>query len=175
MKPSFDHEFCAGLNLLFNHTFTCSPKEMGIPGQEYFAGTHFNPQVTWWDEASAVIDYFKRCQYLAQQGEFVADVVYYYGDHIPNIATLKESDPAGALPGFDYDVLSEELLLSSLKVENGRLSLPSGMKYRVLVLPDHRVLSLGEPEEGGRTGSRWRYGPGAQATACSESRRRSGG
>lgn len=143
MKPTFDHEFCAGLNLLFNHTFTCSPKEMGIPGQEYFAGTHFNPQVTWWDEAPALIDYFKRCQYLAQQGDFVADVVYYYGDHIPNIATLKESDPACALPGFDYDVLSEELLLSSLNAENGRLSLPSGMKYRVLVLPDHRVLSLG--------------------------------
>ena len=143
MKPSFDHEFCAGLNLLFNHTFTCSPKEMGIPGQEYFAGTHFNPQVTWWDEAPALIDYFKRCQYLAQQGDFVADVVYYYGDHIPNIATLKESDPAGALPGFDYDVLSEELLLSSLTVEKGRLALPSGMEYRVLVLPDHRVLSLG--------------------------------
>ncbi len=142
MKPSFDHEFCAGLNLLFNHTFTCSPKEMGIPGQEYFAGTHFNPQVTWWDEAPALIDYFKRCQYLAQQGDFVADVVYYYGDHIPNIATLKESDPAGALPGFDYDVLSEELLLSSLTVEKGCLSLPSGMEYRVLVLPDHRVLSL---------------------------------
>jgi len=143
MKPSFDHEFCAGLNLLFNHTFTCSPKEMGIPGQEYFAGTHFNPQVTWWDEAPTLIDYFKRCQHLAQQGNFVADVVYYYGDHIPNIATLKESDPAGALPGFDYDVLSEELLLSSLTVKNGRVALPSGMKYRVLVLPDHRVLSLG--------------------------------
>ncbi len=143
MKPSFDHEFCAGLNLLFTHTFTCSPKEMGTPGQEYFAGTHFNPQVTWWDEAPVLINYFKRCQYLAQQGDFVADVVYYYGDHIPNIATLKESDPAGALPDFDYDVLSEELLLSSLTVENGRLTLPSGMEYRVLVLPDHRVLSLG--------------------------------
>jgi len=142
MKPSFDHEFCSGLNLLFVHTFTCSPKEMGLPGQEYFAGTHFNPQVTWWDEATAIIDYFRRCQYLAQQGEFVADVIYYYGDHIPNIATLKESDPAGALPGFDYDVLSEELLLSGLSVKDGRLALPSGMKYRVLVLPDHRVLSL---------------------------------
>ena len=94
------------------------------------------------DEVPTLIDYFKRCQYLGQQGDFVADVVYYYGDHIPNIATLKESDPAGALPGFDYDVLSEELLLSSLTVEKGCLSLPSGMEYRVLVLPDHRVLSL---------------------------------
>lgn len=143
MKPSFDHEFCEGLNLVFHHTFTCSPKEMGIPGQEYFAGTHFNPQITWWEETPAFIDYMRRCQYMAQQGEFVADVLYYYGDHIPNIARRKADDPAGALPGFDYDVLSEELLLESLTVEDGRLSLPSGMKYRVLVLPDHRVLSLG--------------------------------
>jgi hypothetical protein len=143
MKPSFDHEFCAGLNLVFNHTFTCSPKEMGQPGQEYFAGTHFNPQITWWDESTAFIDYMKRCQYLAQQADFVADVVYYYGDHIPNIARRKADDPAGALPGYDYDVLSEELLLSSMKVKNGRLTLPSGMEYRVLVLPDHKTLSLG--------------------------------
>jgi hypothetical protein len=143
MKPSFDHEFCEGLNLLFHHTFTCSPKEMGLPGQEYFAGTHFNPQITWWDEAPAFIRYLKRCQYLAQRGRFVADVVYYYGDHVPNIARLKADDPAGALPGFDYDVLSEELLISGLTVKDGRLVLPSGMEYRVLVLPNHRVLSLG--------------------------------
>ncbi len=143
MKPTFDHEFCAGLNLVFNHTFTCSPKEMGLPGQEYFAGTHFNPQITWWDEAPAFIDYLKRCQFLAQQGGFVADVVYYYGDHIPNIFGRKGKDPAGALPDFDYDVLSEELLLTGLAVKDGQLALPSGMRYRVLVLPDHRILALG--------------------------------
>ena len=28
-KPSFDHEACAGLNLVFWHAFTCSPREMG--------------------------------------------------------------------------------------------------------------------------------------------------
>ncbi|MFK7741171.1 MAG: glycosyl hydrolase [Planctomycetota bacterium] len=68
MKPSFDHEFCAGLNLLFNHAFTCSPLEMGVPGQEYFADTHLNPQVTWWHESGCVLDYFRRCQHLARIG-----------------------------------------------------------------------------------------------------------
>ncbi len=142
MKPSFDRELCAGLNLLFVHTFTCSPPEMSIPGQEYFAGTHFNPQITWWDEAPVFIDYLRRCQFLAQRGEFVADVVHYYGDHVPNVFGNKAQDPAGALPGFDYDVLSEELLVSARTVEDGRLVLPSGMRYRVLSLPDHRVLSF---------------------------------
>jgi len=143
MKPSVDTEFCAGLNLVFHHTFTCSPKEMGLPGQEYFAGTHWNPQVTWWDESAAFVQYLKRCQFITQQGNFVADVVYYYGDHIPNIFGRKAQDPAGALPDFDYDALSEELLLTALEVKDGKLALPSGMRYRVLVLPDHRVLSLG--------------------------------
>ncbi len=37
-KSAFDHEICAGLNRMYFHTFTCSPPEMGLPGQEYFAG-----------------------------------------------------------------------------------------------------------------------------------------
>lgn len=142
VKPSFDHEACAGLNLSFIHTFTCSPASMGLPGQEYFAGTHFNPNVTWWDKAGAVVGYMNRSHFLLQQGTFVADVCHYYGDHVPNIVQRKEADPAGALPVFDYDVINEELLLSQLTVENGGFSLPSGMTYRVLVLPDHAILSL---------------------------------
>ena len=142
VKPSFDHEACAGLNLTFVHTFTCSPKEMGIPGQEYFAGTHFNPQVTWWDMAAgSVIAYMNRCHFLLQQGRFIADVCYYYGDHIPNIAQRKEADPTGALPGYDYDVLDETSLLQ-LSCDGSNLMLPSGMVYRLLVLPDHKILSL---------------------------------
>ncbi len=143
VKPSFDHEACAGLNLSFIHTFTCSPKEMGLPGQEYFAGTHFNPNVTWWDlGATPVIQYLNRCHFLLQQGRFVADVCYYYGDHVPNIAARKEADPAGVLPAYDYDVLSEDILVSHLMCKNTELVLPSGMRYRLLVLPDHGILSL---------------------------------
>jgi hypothetical protein len=114
---------------------------MGIPGQELFAGTHFNPQITWWDEAPAFIAYLSRCQYLFQQGRFVADVLYYYGDHVPNLAALKESDLAKALPGFDYDTVNEEILLKAT-VKNGQIALPSGMQYCILALPDHKVLSL---------------------------------
>ncbi len=140
-KPSFDHEACAGLNLTFIHTFTCSPREMGLPGQEYFAGTHFNPNVTWWDKAGPFIAYMNRCQYVLQQGEFVADVLYYYGDHVPNLAQRKEADPAGALPGFDYDVINEESLCSGVDVRSGELVLAHGMRYKILVLPDHATLS----------------------------------
>jgi hypothetical protein len=141
MKPSMDHEFCSGLNRIFFHTFTCSPPEMGIPGQEYFAGTHVNPQVTWWNHSYPLMQYINRCQYMFQQGRFVADVLYYYGDHVPNIARLKEDDPAGVLPGYDYDI-TDEVILAKLKVLGGRIQIPGGPSYHLLAMPDHGVLSL---------------------------------
>lgn len=141
MKPSFDHEVCAGLNLTLLHTFTNSPPEMGVPGQEYFAGTHLNPNITWWKYADAFFRYMARVQYMMQQGIFKADVLYYYGDHVPNIVRLKEDDPAGALPGYDYDVINEEKLLE-LRAKYGRVDLPPAGSYSVLVLPAHGVMSL---------------------------------
>jgi hypothetical protein len=140
-KSAFDHEICAGLNRMYFHTFTCSPPEMGWPGQEYFAGTHVNPQVTWWEQSGPFIDYMHRTQSVVQEGKFVADVLYYYGDHVPNVFPFKHSDPAGVMPGFDYDVTDETIFLQ-LKVEDGKVVVPGGIEYRVLVLPDHKVLSL---------------------------------
>ena len=140
-KSSFDHEICAGLNRLYFHTFTCSPPEMELPGQEYFAGTHVNPQVTWWKQSGVLIDYIHRVQSIVQNGKFVADVLYYYGDHVPNVFPYKHSDPAGVMPGFDYDVTDETIFLK-LKINKDKLVVPGGVEYCILVLPDHKVLSL---------------------------------
>src|SRR4029450_12870568 len=80
--------------------------------------------------------------FMMQQGNYVADALYYYGDHVPNIARLKEDDPGKALPGYDYDIINEDALLSRLTVKEGRITLPQGQSYRLLVLPDHGILSL---------------------------------
>ena len=142
LKPSFDKALCEGLNVLVWHAFVCSPDETGIPGQQYFAGTHLNPKVTWWGKSQAFFNYIDRCQAMLQQGLPFADVLYYYGDHVPNFAQLKKSDPAKILPGYDYDVITEEALLERTSVRDGRIFLPDGMSYRVLALPDRSVLSL---------------------------------
>ncbi len=140
-KPAFDYQICAGLNRVYFATFTCSPAAMGLPGQEFFACTHINPRLTWWDYSAPFMDYMHRAQLLAQEGRFIADVLYYYGDHVPNVFPFKHSDPAGVMPGFDYDV-TDETIFMQLVVEEGIVMVPGGVKYRVLVLPDHRVLSL---------------------------------
>ncbi len=142
LKPSFDHALCEGLNLLVWHAFVCSPQEAGMPGIQYFAGTHLNPNSTWWSRSGPFFDYINRCQWMLQQGLFVADVAYYYGDHVPNFTQLKRTDPAKVLPGYDYDVVTEEVVLTRMSVRDGRLVLPDGMSYRVLVLPDRTTISL---------------------------------
>jgi hypothetical protein len=142
LKPSFDHACTEGLNLLFWHAFVCSPEEMGIPGQQYFAGTHLNPNVTWWSKSEPFFSYINRCQWMLQQGAFVADACYYYGDHVPNFAKHRSSDPAGMSAARDYDVITEDAILHRLDCKDGHLVLPDGMSYRVMILRDHEAISL---------------------------------
>jgi len=142
LKPSFDKALCQGLNVLVWHAFVCSPDETGIPGQQYFAGSHLNPKVTWWEKSAPFFSYIDRCQFLLQQGNFRADVLYYYGDHVPNFTQHKGTDPAHCQPGYDYDVITAEALIERATVKDGKISLPDGMNYRVLVLPDRDQSSL---------------------------------
>lgn len=142
LKPSFDKALCEGMNVLVWHAFVCSPDETGIPGQQYFAGTHLNPKVTWWDKSAPFFNYIDRCQWMLQQGHFDADVLYYYGDHVPNFTQLKASDPAHCEPGYDYDVITAEALTGRASVRDGKIILPGGMSYRLLVLPNRDEISL---------------------------------
>jgi hypothetical protein len=142
LKPSFDMALTEGLNRLVWHQFASSPAEMGLPGQEYFAGTYLNTKVTWWQEAGAFTAYLNRGQFMMQQGEPVADVLYYYGDQVPNFVRLKSDDPAGVLPGYDYDVTDTEALLHRMVADASGLHTPEGIHYRMLVLPPWRVVPL---------------------------------
>ncbi|MGE5611868.1 MAG: glycosyl hydrolase [Bacillota bacterium] len=142
LKPSFDKACTEGMNLLVWHAFVCSPDEAGLPGVQYFAGTHFNPGTTWWSKSGPFLAYINRCQWMLQQGLFVADACYFYGDHVPNFAQLRSSDPARLGEGYDYDVITQEAILDRLDVRDGRLVLPDGMSYRLLVLPERPAISL---------------------------------
>jgi hypothetical protein len=142
LKPSFDRALGEGLNRLVWHAFVCSPAGMGLPGQQYFAGTHFNPNTTWWPVSGPFLACLNRCQFLLQQGLFVADVCQYYGSGVPNFTQLKHSDPAKVLPGFDYDAATEEVLLTRMAARHGRIVLPDGMSYRLLVLPRYDRIEL---------------------------------
>jgi hypothetical protein len=69
-------------------------------------------------------------------------VLHYYGDWVPNFARRKQDDPAKVLPGYDYDVINEEALITRLSFKDGRFVLPDGVSYRVLSLVDRENISL---------------------------------
>jgi hypothetical protein len=142
LKPSFDMALTEGLNRLVWHQFASSPAEMGLPGQEYFAGTYLNTKITWWRDAGAFTAYLNRGQFMMQQGQPVADVLYYYGDQVPNFVRLKSDDPAGVLPGYDYDVVDTEALLHRIVADASGLRTPEGIHYRMLALPSWRIVPL---------------------------------
>lgn len=146
-KQIVDRAFCEGLNRITYHVYSHSPKEVGYPGRSYHAGVDMNPQVVWWSKARPFMDYLARCCQMLQQGMFVADVVYYYGDKAPNFWPLFQNVPEKPLldglgAGYDYDVVNSDVIVNRMSVKDGRVVFPDGMSYRVLVLCDQRDMQL---------------------------------
>ena len=141
LKSVIDRVFCSGMNRLVWHTFTCSPQEFGKPGIEYFAGTHLNPNVTWWEESTAFIKYINRCGFLLSAGKQVADILIYYGDDVPNFVFLAEQ--VDSLPsGYDYDKCDAQAILNRLSVKDRKIILPDGMEYKILMLPNEGSIDI---------------------------------
>jgi hypothetical protein len=99
-----------------------------------FFGQHYSRNNTWAEQAVAWNTYLARASHLLQQGRFVADLAYFYGEGAPNaVPYWKRVTPTPPV-GYDYDWLNAEVLAKA-EVRDGRLVLPSGMSYRALVLP----------------------------------------
>ncbi len=141
LKPSADRAFCEGMNHVVWHTSSHQPPEAGKPGWVYGAGTHLTPNVVWWPMAKPFIQYLSRCSFMLQQGRFVADVCYYYGDQGANFVPPKHIDPSLGY-GYDYDVANPEVILNRMTVREGRITLPDGMQYELLVLPARQDFDL---------------------------------
>lgn len=138
LKPFADANFIDGSNMFIWHTFTASPSEIGKPGFEYFAGTHINPRVTWWEMAGDFISYIGRCQYMLRQGKYVADICCYISDknYVRWGRGEKWNDKSALFPepGYKYDLIDTEVLVNRLSVKDGRLVLPDGMSYGLMVV-----------------------------------------
>ena len=146
-KRLVDRAFCEGLNRITYHGYSHSPRDAGFPGRTYHAGVDMNPQVVWWSKVRPFMDYLARCCHMLQQGLFVADVAYYYGDQAPNFWPPYASVPTkpvleGLGTGYDYDVVNSDVILNRMSAKDGRIMLPDGMSYRALVLPDRRDMPL---------------------------------
>ena len=140
LKPMADAAFCEGINRLVIHRYAHQPWLDRKPGMTMGRfGVHYERTQTWWEQSGPWHEYLSRCQFLLQQGRFVADLCYLTEEGAysepPTRATL------GFPSGYEYDLATPEAVMTRMSVKNGRLTLPDGMSYRVLVLPQSRRMT----------------------------------
>jgi hypothetical protein len=134
LKPTADAELSQGLNRFVIHTSVHQPVDDKIPGLSLGPyGQWFTRHETWAEVAQPWVTYLARSSFMLQQGQFVADILYYYGEDT-NITALFGSAPPSLPEGYAFDYASSDVVLNRLAVANGRLTTTSGMSYRVLAL-----------------------------------------
>jgi hypothetical protein len=145
LKELGDWAFCEGINRLVVHRYAMQPWPNVRPGMSMGGwGLHYERTQTWWEMSKAWHEYLARCQHLLRQGLFTADVCYLSGEGIPQsldrerrLMSKSPFDPLGPRErtGYNFDICPPDALLTRMSVKNGRLVLPDGMSYRLLVLP----------------------------------------
>ncbi len=135
MKQRGDRFFTEGINATLLHVYIQQPDDR-VPGINANFGNEFNRKNTWYSQMDVFAKYLKRCNYMLQQGRYVADVAYFISEDAPKM----NGEMVPALPyGYSFDYINAEVLLAS-DVEDGKLILPSGMVYSVLVLPQVKTM-----------------------------------
>ncbi len=147
MKKYVDRAYSEGLNCVTFHTYASTNPADGYPGRTYHAGIDMNTGTTWWEKSKPFMDYLSRCNQMLRQGLFVADVCYYYGDQAPNFFPLYHDVPEkprlnGLGKGYDYDVVNTDVILNRMTVKDGKIVLPDGMSYALMMLPDQNRMTL---------------------------------
>jgi hypothetical protein len=136
LKNVADYWMAQGINRLVFHTSAHQPLDTK-PGNT-MVGTHLNRNITWAEQAKPLFTYFARVSHMLQQGLFVADLAYLLDEGAPSTPPIWGAGTQPAPPeGHDYDFINADVLLNRMSVgEGGRVVLPDGMGYRVLVLPE---------------------------------------
>lgn len=139
LKAVGDRAFCLGLTRQVLTLFILQPSLTDVPGNGWeYVGTHFDRNVTWWPLSHAWLAYLGRCQYSLRQGLFAADIVYFAGEAIPNFVLLDRKP----IPGYDFDFINAQALLTRAGAREGKLVLPDGVSYRYLVIPEGAADSI---------------------------------
>lgn len=141
LKQRMDRYFTYGINNTVLHLYISQPDEQRLPGSNAWFGTEFDRNNIWFKYMDLYTKYIKRCNYMMRQGCYQADVAYFIGEDTPKMVGIMEPwIPAG----YQFEHINAEVIINNLEVKDGRLILPNGISFKVLVLP--RDLKTMRPE-----------------------------
>ncbi len=158
MKPDLDLIFCAGVNHMFFHGTTYSPKNDPWPGWKFYATVDMSPTNSIWRDAPYLMDYITRCQTFLQWGQPDNDFLVY----LPvrdmwredtkkwlmqfDIHSMDKKAPDFIKAilridslGYDCDYISDQYLMTTT-FKNGMLETAAGTRYKSLIIPGHNIM-----------------------------------
>jgi len=137
LKFLLDWSMAEGINEAVLHVYIEQPYDNEIPGIDAWFATEFNRHNTWFSQLDLFTDYIRRSNFMLRQGLDVADVAYFIGEDAPKMTGIRTPE----IPrGYNYDYINAEVIERDLQVKNGKLTLPHGTSYRVLVLPPQTTM-----------------------------------
>ncbi len=142
MKPFADAALALGINRFVVLAYLHQPWDDRLPGvTQDRLSVLYDRHNTWWEDSTGFWTSLARSSGLMRQGHAVADILYDLGSDAPlKIATwrMRPAPPAG----YDYDVCGDEAIIQRATVKDGRIVLPDGMSYRVLILAGGNQITL---------------------------------
>ena len=160
VKPELDQLFLGGINHVFFHGITFSPRQEPWPGRLWYASTHFGPTNSFWRDLPALNEYVSRVQSFLQSGDPDGDLLLYFPIHDlwhdadglqqalsvhkaerwlygrPFYRLARELDTAG----YAVDYVSDRQV-RALEWAGDRLAAPGG-RYRAILVPPTRLIPL---------------------------------
>lgn len=142
LKKISDYWFTQGINRLVFHTSAHQPLDTK-PGNT-MVGTHINRNITWAEKAAPFINYTSRITYLLQKGRYVADIAYLLNEGAPSTMPFWGAGLQPAKPtGYESDYVNADVVVNRMAADaSGKIVLPDGMSYSVLVLPETNQMTL---------------------------------
>lgn len=162
VKQAIDRYLLGGVNHIFYHGVSYSPKDAPWPGWLFYAAVHFVPDNPFWNDFSTLNNYIARCQSFLQQGKPNNDVLVYY----PLFDSFSEPARGGAdllkhyasvmagLNGSGFETVSQEMqkkgytfdYISDKQILNlqssGTSIATGGVLYKTIMLPNCKYVSL---------------------------------
>ena len=157
VKKCVDLFFLSGVNHIFYHGVTYSPKDVPWPGWLFYAAVHFQPTNPQWKDFLQLNEYISRTQSFLQTGKPDNDVLLYYPivDRYsqPGNELLQHFDGMERnFEGTDFEHVSKWMLdkgyafdffsdrqLQKFAVANKKI-LTGGNVYQVILLPANKYI-----------------------------------
>lgn len=141
IKNLADYAFAFGMNEFVVCASAYQPRLDRFPGNTANGRQYcLNRNNTLWEMSSPFWDYQARGCYMMRQGKPVSDFCLYLGEDAP-LRTLPHKLPV--MPkGYDFDSFTTDALINRMTVKDGRIVLPDGVSYSMMLLSRDAELSL---------------------------------